>query len=50
MDMIHNGKSLAAAEKIVGKKWDYKFVKPAAGPPMNYPVPNFGMDHDIKDA
>jgi hypothetical protein len=43
-EVIHTDQSLRAAEKIVGKKWDYKYVKPAAGPPMNYPVPNFGVD------
>jgi len=24
--------------------------KPAPGPPMNYFVPNFGVDHDIADS
>jgi len=28
----------------------YKHVAAAPGHPMDYPVPDFGQDHDIKDS
>jgi len=38
---------IKAAEKIVGKKWDWK--KKPDGPPRGYFVPDFGVDEDIKN-
>ena len=28
----------------------YEWPKPPPGPPMDYPVPDFGQDHDIEDS
>lgn len=41
-------KNLALAEKELGHKMKASFKKPASHP-MNYFVPNFGQDSDIKE-
>ncbi len=41
-------KNLATAEKELGHKLKASFKKPASHP-INYFVPNFGQDSDIKE-
>jgi len=46
--ITQTAESLGSAEKITGHKWNY--VKPGKGHPVDYVVPNFGVDEDIKVA
>merc|ERR1712032_1548065 len=43
------GEHISAAEKKLGHQMRASFAQPA-GPPMGYPVPDFGQDHDIKES
>lgn len=45
-EMRHTRKNLKLAEKEVGHKMKASFKKPPSHP-MNYKVPNFGVDEDV---
>jgi hypothetical protein len=47
--MITTEKSIRDAENLLNHKLVIA-TKPAPEPPRDYAVPNFGMDHDIKDS
>ena len=46
-DVKNTQAHIAAAEAKLGHKYSASFAQPD-GPPMNYPVAQFGQDHDIK--